>query len=852
MAKTSSKKASGKQSESTLVETKKNRVKKTAKKQSDETQKLRAWSSQGVMQSADEPVESKSLAAIEQQGAPAKKKKKTVKSRAPMWKRSLAWIGNLLWGNKWKRIVVMSLVFSVVLISAFWWLILKDLPSPNKLDNNPYDISTQIFDRNGNMLYEIYADQNRTPVEIEFLPDYLIQATVATEDKDFYKHQGLAVIGIIRAMGSNVKYLVCEAVPFLSCTANLQGGSTITQQLVKNTLLSPERTIQRKVKELILSLVIEGSYSKDEILEMYLNQIPYGGTAYGIESASQTYFGKSAYELNLAESSILAGLSQAPSRYSPFGSDPKAYKVRQQGVLRRMVEDGYITQEQADEAYATEVQFGEPANLINAPHFVLWVKELLEDKYGPSLVETGGLRVVTSLDLTLQEEAQRLVSEQVDKLERSKVSNGAAVVTNPSTGEVLAMVGSANYFDTEIDGNVNVTLAYRQPGSSIKPLNYTLAFDQFDLSPGQIIGDVPTCFISAGTTPYCPQNFNGGFSGAVTIREALARSLNIPAVKLLAMNGVDTFMYSAKDMGITGWDDPSKYGLSLTLGGGEVRMVDMAVAYSNIANVGIKVPLHPILGVTDFKSNTLMEFNCQAPAPEELTKFDADLAFSADCEAVRTFDPKPIYMTRNILTDQSARAAVFGSALNVSGHPELGVKTGTTNDFRDSWTVGFTHNRLAVVWMGNNDNSEMSYTVSGSTGAGPVMKGIMTAALADQEVVEIPPPEGVIGMNVCSLTGGIATEECPGQFDLYLEDNVPTEARTLKRPWPIDKTTGGPAQPDTLPENIEMQEKQIAFDILGQPICLDCPLETQKQTLSYPLEWDVTSGVNVQPELKGE
>lgn len=734
----------------------------------------------------------------------------------------LKWLTSSLLG----RLFLISLIAVISGIIFLYFTILRDLPSPTRLQDNPYAISTHIYDRDGELLYEIFADQNRTPINLEDLPDHLKQATIAIEDKEFYTHRGVDIIGLIRGASK----LVTEG--------RAQGGSTITQQLVKNALLTNERTLQRKGKELILTLIIETRYSKDEILEMYLNQIPYGGTAYGVESAAQLYFNKSAGDLTLTESSILAGLPQAPTRYSPFGSNPEAYKPRQQAVLRRMTEDGYISQDQATQAATLEPQFATPTTNIKAPHFVLWVKELLVEKYGQAQVETGGLRVTTSLDYDLQEYSQATVSAQIaENGERYQMSNGAALITNPMTGEVLSMIGSADYYNNDIDGQVNIALRYRQPGSSIKPLNYMLAFHKYGFSPGNIAGDLQTCFREAGVPQdYCPVNYDGSYHGPATIRASLANSYNIPAVKLLAYNGVTDFMTFASKLGITGWNDPRNYGLSLTLGGGEVRMIDMAVAYSNLANLGIKVPLHPILKVTDSTGKVLEEFNCQPPEIAALTDPDADLLFSEGCEAERILNPQAPYLTTHILSDQNARAPSFGSNLNIRNHPDVAVKTGTTNDLKDNWTIGYTPQRLAIVWVGNNDNTPMSRIASGITGAAPIWRSLMSQAITDQETTQLSPPEGVIGTQICALNGTLPSDDCPTTFDLFPEGSEPKESTPLKRPWPIDKTTGGPSRPDTPLENIEMREQLISFDILGSPICLDCPYETQSQIVNYPIQ----------------
>src|SRR3989344_2332283 len=359
--------------------------------------------------------------------------------------------GLVIRNSVFRKHVILPIIITASLTAfSIYWYILKDLPSPTKLSTNPYPVSTLIYDRNGTILYEIFADQNRIPVQLNQLPDYLKQATIAIEDKDFYQHHGLSATGILRAAWKNFNFTICQLTT-KNCQINFQGGSTITQQLIKNTLLTPQRSLQRKLKEALLTFIVETKYTKDQILEMYLNQVPYGGTAYGIESAAQTYFSKPATQLTLAEATILAGLPQAPSRYSPYSHDPQAYKIRQQTVLRRMIEDGYLTQKQADQTVQTEVEFAPQANLIHAPHFVLWIKDLLVEKYGQQIVEQGGLRVTTTLDLELQQFAQETVASEIAKLKSYQVTNGAALITQPATGQILAMVGSADYSNLQIN-----------------------------------------------------------------------------------------------------------------------------------------------------------------------------------------------------------------------------------------------------------------------------------------------------------------------------------------------------------------------------------------------------------------
>jgi membrane peptidoglycan carboxypeptidase len=502
----------------------------------------------------------------------------------------------------------------------------------------------------------------------------------------------------------------------------LQGGSTITQQLVKNALLTPERTLTRKVKEALLTVVTEIIYTKDEILEMYFNQTPYGGTAWGIEAASRRYFDKPASALSLAEAALLAGLPASPTTYSPFGAHPQLAKDRQALVLGRMVEAGFISQEEANQAKQEELEYATIKEPILAPHFVMYVKEQLVDMFGQKPVEQGGLKVTTTLDWEIQEEAQKIVKEEIDKSLQYNVTNGGALVTNPKTGEILAMVGSRDYFDHEIGGNFNVTTnALRQPGSSIKPINYAIALDQGKVTAATPLIDAPTCFIQAGLKSYCPSNYNNSFNGIVQVRFALGNSYNIPAVKVLTLNGLDTFITEARKFGLSTFTNPEDYGLSLTLGGGEVKMTDMATAFGVLANLGVKKDLITILKVADKDGQTLLD-NQKALGQV----------------GQRVISKEAAYITSHILLDNGARSAVFGpySYLVVKGHPEVAVKTGTTNNLRDNWTIGYNPSRLVAVWIGNNDNTPMRSVSSGAVGASSIWNKIITFAFEKDELPE--------------------------------------------------------------------------------------------------------------------
>lgn len=695
--------------------------------------------------------------------------------------------------------IIPVVVIILIAIGIFYALILKDLPSPTSLGNTTSSYSTQIYDRNGELLYTVYGDRNQTFVPLNKIPKTLQKATIAIEDKDFYRHGAIDFRGLARA----------AYITFIKKT-QVQGGSTLTQQLVKNSLLSPERTLTRKIKELILAFAVEILHSKDEILEMYLNQVPYGGTAYGVEAASQTFFGKHVHELTLAEQAFLAGLPESPSTLSPFGSHPELGKKRQEEVLRKMHEQGYITKEDMTKAMKQELTFEKISNPIRAPHFVFYVKDLLTKKYGSKTVEQGGLKVYTSLDLDIQEFAQQTVASEVAKVERYKVGNGAAVITKPGTGEILAMVGSTDYFDPK-HGNVNIALALRQPGSSIKPLNYAVGIAKGYSAATPFI-DQPVCFPNPPNKPYCPRNYDGAFHGVVQMRYALANSLNIPAVQMLKLNTLDTFIASASAMGLTTLKDPSQYGLALTLGGGEVTMVDMATAFGVFANQGYRMDLHPILKVTDNKGKVLEEYK-----PPKSPIFGK-----------RVMPSEVAFIISDILSDNNARTMAFGpnSELKIDKQ-KVSVKTGTTNDYRDNWTIGYTPSYLVAVWVGNNDNSPMSGIVSGVTGAAPIWNELMTELLKDKKP-EIPQkPPNVVGKYVCNTTGAAAPagEKCASRFEYFIK-GVPEKKvnYTKEKVW-IDKTTNSIAKPGQT-ENVEEREETVMIDPLGNKYCVTCPRPT--------------------------
>lgn len=631
------------------------------------------------------------------------------------------------------------------------WLFIRALPNPQLLTQRDIPVSTKIFDRNGKILYEIYADQNRTPVALTEIPPYVKTATIAIEDRDFYHHWGFSIRGIIRAAKE------------ITVNKKIQGGSTITQQLIKSALLTPDVNIIRKVKEIILAFWAEQLYTKDQILEMYLNQVPYGGTAWGIEAAAQTYFHKHVSELTLAEAALLAGLPAAPTEYSPFGSHPEKAVVRQQEVLKSMIGIGAITQEMMDNALHETLQFATPQIPIHAPHFVMYVKEVLEKQFGSRLVEHGGLRVTTSLDLDIQNKTQAIVQSHIDNLTAYRVGNGAALITDPKNGQILAMVGSKNYFDDANDGNVNLTLSRRQPGSSIKIVTYAAALE-LGMTAATLISDAPIVYRQAGSPPYAPVNYDGKFHGLVPLRYALANSYNIPAVKTLESIGIPAFMEKAKRMGIDSWSsDLSQYGLSLTLGSAEVTMLDMAEVYGTLANQGKRVDLNPILGVTDYEGNVL--YRAESPA------------------GVQAVSDTIAWILTNILSDNAARTQAFGphSGL-VIPEKTVAVKTGTTNDKRDNWADGYTPSYTVIVWVGNNDNTPMNQAIaSGVTGATPIWHDIM-AELLKNKLDEVSPKPDTIVSVPCYF----------GHIEYFVKGTEPVNGRCAPIPTPSITPTPAP------------------------------------------------------------
>jgi len=638
-------------------------------------------------------------------------------------------------------------IFMLVGASIAFGFFARNLPSPNKLSDHNFNQSTMIYDRNGVLLYNVFGNQNRTLVTLDKVPADLRNATVAVEDKHFYQHRGFDIYGYLRA----VKELVIDH--------KLTGGSTLTQQLVKNALLSPERTVTRKIKEFILSVQIERRYGKDEILQMYLNEVPYGGTAWGVEAASNQYFGKHTWELNLVECAILAGLPQQPTAYSPFGLDSKAYIDRTKTVLRRMREDGHITKDQETKAVKAlpEVKFASFGEGIKAPHFSIHVKNLLEEKYGPKLVQEGGLRVTTSLDLNLQNMAQKAVTDQVAAEKYLTVSNGAAVIEDVKTGEILAWVGSKDYFAKDIPGQFDiVSQAIRQPGSALKPFNYLTGFEKGYANPATMFIDQRTDFGGG----YKPGNYDDREHGPLPVRIALGNSYNIPAVKMLAVNGVENVINTLKRFGVTTLNDPSQYGLSLTLGGGAIKLIELTNAYAILGNQGKVVSPQVILKVTDSNGKVIEEL--KPPKDQK-----------------QATDPEHAYLINNILSDPTAKYMGYGSywAHLLNFRPDVAVKTGTSEQKIDNWTFGYSPAYVVGTWVGNNDNSPMNPALSsGITGAAPIYRTIATNLWNGKKVESWNRPANVVDAKVDALTG-----MKPGKYsgalktELFVKWQVPTQ-----------------------------------------------------------------------------
>lgn len=670
-----------------------------------------------------------------------------IKSRIPFFK-------------KYGKPLLFLFIIGIVSAILFYFFIFKDMPSPYTLATTKTPLTTTIRDRNGKILYRIYKNANRLKLNWNDIPDILKNATLAIEDANFYHHYGISPKAIIRAFIYNLEQKNISL---------YQGGSTITQQLVKNKLLEPKKDYLRKIREIILSLTVERIYSKNDILTMYLNEVGYGGPAYGVGAASQIYFGIPAKDLSLAQAALLAGLPAAPTTFSPFGVNPQLAVVRQHEVLDRMRKLDMIDEAEFKSAMDEKLQFAPQRIDILAPHFVMFVKNQLVDKLGEDMIEEGGLDVTTTLDLDIQSKTEEIINKNVEEIkDRYNIHNAATVVTSPSTGEVLAMVGSADYWDIKNQGYVNVANSLRQPGSSIKVVNYAYAFDH-NWSPTSTIEDSPVVYVARGSTEsYAPQNYDGKFHGNVTLRSALANSYNIPAVKLLNTYGVDQMIELGKSMGVKSWENIPPIGLSLTLGGAEVTMLDMSRVFGTIANMGVRKELKFIKEIKDSSDKVITDIT-QVKAENNL----------------QVISPLAAYWLTDILSDNNARLPAFGyySKLTVANH-KVAVKTGTSNSYRDNWTIGFTPDYLVATWVGNTDGSFMNKNLtSGITGAAPIWNDVMTSLIANLPDKEFPKPEGLVPVKICAVNGLLTCPYCPSERTEYFTvDKVPTKKCFFRPP----------------------------------------------------------------------
>jgi 1A family penicillin-binding protein len=659
----------------------------------------------------------------------------------------------------------LGLLAALSAVAVAMWLFYEysaDLPDPEQLSrHHPFE-TTRIYARDGQTLLFELVDPTagrRTVVPFQRIPRALKDATVAVEDAGFYTNPGVDLRGIVRAVWLNSRQ---ECAADADC-APASGGSTITQQLVRGVLLPSGEgssvTYERKLREAILAYQVSREYSKDQILSAYLNEVYYGNQAYGVEAAAQGYFGKHVWELSLAEASLIAGLPQSPTVLNPF-TNLEGAKERQRITLNQMVKNGYVTPQQAIDAFNAPLNLVQPASDIQAPHFVFYVRELLEQRYGPDALYRGGLRVVTTLDPRWQAEAQRIAAQRIAELAPRNATNAAVMMMAPD-GQILAMLGSADYNNPAIDGQVNVALSPRQPGSALKPIVYAAAL-QRGWTPATVIWDTPVSYPGAdGGPPYEPLNYDNSFHGPMRLRMALANSLNIPAVKALEYVGVNNFVELAHAMGITTLNDPAAYGLPMALGSNEVRLLDLTAAYNTFSNGGrYRTPL-ALLKVTNSRGEVLESF---APAPGR--------------QALGPKGEQIAYLITSILSDNEARQFMFGAG-NVMEMPDgrpVAAKTGTSNEWRDSWAIGYTPDITVGVWVGNSNNTPME-EVAGSNGAGLIWRDVMLSYNADKPARPFAQPPGVVQLEVCADTGGLASPTCPRPIpELFVEGTPPPAA----------------------------------------------------------------------------
>ncbi len=752
------------------------------------------------------------------------------------------------------RKIITGLITAVILLTlglfaAVQRWLLVDLPHPGQLYQHTSAPSTKIFDRHGALLYEITDPHQglHTPLALDDIPQNCIEATIATEDASFYRNPGVDAWAIIRALYINLKG-----------GEVLSGGSTITQQLARNLLLSPqERTevsLTRKLREAILAWRLARTYGKDEILTLYLNETYYGNLAYGIEAASRTYFGKHAAELDLAECALLAGLPQSPANYNPLEHLATA-KARQAIVLDLMVKQGYATAGEAESARREKLGFASVSFPIQAPHFVMYVRGELERRYGLEAIYRQGLQVYTTLDLNMQNTAQRLVRYRLEELAKHKdglpprnVRNAAVVILDPHTGEVLTMLGSPNYFDPRIDGAVNATTATRQPGSSVKPITYAAAFDPqiaakfgyLPLTPASMMVDARTAFVTKEGQPYAPENYDRTWRGPVLMRPSLASSYNLIAVKVLDYVGLDAMTDLARSMGITTFDN-KEFGLALTLGGGEVRLLELTAAYGAFANGGRRVEPVTISRITDAAGSVIYE------SPRNLNP------------GPQIMDERAAYLITNILSDDYARRSTFGMGSPLNLTRPAAAKTGTTQDWRDNWTVGYTPELVTGVWVGNADNEPMRH-VSGVTGAAPIWRDVMAEILKARPAKIFPVPEGLVEKTVCAANGLLPVQGSEFSVQRFRHPQSPTlspELSTLNSQLmtPCPHTIAEIFIEGTEPTQLDDWHRAVALDrrngLLAGP---DCPLDfvTFQTYTFYPAEaqaWARKQGVPQPPNL---
>ena len=744
-------------------------------------------------------------------------------------------------------LITIAILFILAAMAAIQHWLLVDLPRPNELYQHTSAPSTKIYDRHGTLLYEITDPHQglHTPLTLEEIPAACVEATIATEDATFYSNPGVDAWAILRALYINVKG-----------GEVLSGGSTITQQLARNLLLSPEErtevSLTRKLREAILAWRLARTYSKNEVLTLYLNETYYGNLAYGIEAASRAYFGKHAAELDLAECAMLAGLPQSPANYNPL-ENPEAAKVRQRIVLDLMAKQGFATAAEANSGHREKLGFAAIPFPIEAPHFVMFIRGELERKYGLEAIYRQGLQVYTTLDLNMQKTARRIIryrladlAERKDGLPPRNVRNAAVVVMDPYSGQILTMLGSPDYFDPRIDGAVNATMATRQPGSSIKPVTYAAAFDPViaaaygyqPLTPASMMVDVRTAFVTKEGQPYVPQNYDRTWRGPVLLRQSLASSFNLIAVKVLDYIGLDTMVDLARSLGITTFDH-KEFGLALTLGGGEVRLVELTAAYGAFANGGRKVEPVTITGITDHSGNLIYELpRTLNPGPPVM-------------------DERTAYLITDILSDNYARRSTFGENSPLRLSRPAAAKTGTTQDWRDNWTVGYTPELVVGVWAGNADNEPMRY-VSGVTGAAPIWRDLMEELHKGRPAHDFQRPGGLIEKTVC-VDNGLLPASSP------VVSRPPSAVSSIDNSQLLADNSQFPAScPHTITELFIAGAEPQRIDDWHQTVALDrrtglragagCPLDfvTFQTFICYPAEaqaWARKQGVPQPPDI---